>query len=116
MKPLTLALLGSALFVAPVYAATTAEVDAKIKADEDAIIKDQEVLKKDQAELERDRAAKAQAKVTKDYGTQAKKSVEIGADKTMIKEKQAEKSVDQKILNHDVKEASPAAGNTDSDQ
>jgi hypothetical protein len=79
----------------------TPEDRADVQASQGAVIKDQAVQNDYQAELAKDRAQKAQAKATGDPLRQAKESVEIGADKAMINEKQAEKNVDKQILEED---------------
>jgi hypothetical protein len=117
-KSTALALIGALAIANPAFARTTAEIEADIKASKEAIAKDEADLQKYEAELEKDRAQKAAAKSNKEYGKQAKESVEIGADKAMIKAKQAEKKIDEKILERDMNkepsEASPAAGVTTS--
>ena len=104
-KVALIALLGAACIAAPAFARTAAEIEADIKASKEAIAKDEASLKKYEAELAKDRAEKADAKANDQYGKQAKESVEIGADKAMIKAKQAEKKFDEKRLEHHEKAA-----------
>jgi len=101
MKKLaTIILVGAFAAATPALADSAQENSQDIQADIDAIHKDNEALRKDMDKLDKDRGAKASAKANKDYGTQAEKSLAIGADKTAIHEKKAEKKVDQKILKH----------------
>jgi len=110
-KFLTLALIGAAVISSPVYAQTAN--DENVKSDVHALDKDNAALAKDHDALANDRAAKAQDKVNGDSTKQAEDSVKIGAVKTAIAEKKAEKGVDKKILRHHKKkmkkeDASPA--------
>lgn len=79
---------------------TIADTEKAIQSDIDALHKDSEALKRDMEKLNEDRAAKAAAKAREDTTGQAKASVAIGVDHAKINEKQAEKKVDQKILEH----------------
>lgn len=100
---------------APAFGATTAEDHQKIQADLDAIDKDNAALRKDYDALEKDRGEKADAKANGDYGKQAGNSLEIGADKTAIQEKKAEKKVDEKILEHHKNKLAKDQDNLDND-
>jgi hypothetical protein len=84
----------------PAIADSIQENSQDIQADINAIHKDNEALRRDLDKLEKDRSVKASAKANNEYGKQAEKSLAIGADKTAIEEKKAEKKADQKILEH----------------
>ncbi len=95
-------LLGTALVASQSFTQTNeVQQDRQdVQSDVGAVQKDDAALNKDQNKLDSDRAAKAADKANGDYGSQAAHSAAIGADKTMIGEKNAEKSTDQKILKH----------------
>jgi hypothetical protein len=101
-KLTTIALISAITFAGPVLAQTAAQDQDRqdIQSDKNAIHKDNRALGKDQSELNNDRAVKATDKANGNYGKQAEDSAAIGADKTKIQEKQAEKSGDKKILKH----------------
>ena len=113
-KLTTLLLISAVSFAAPVMAADTDTAD-DVKADVGAIHKDNAALNKDADQLAKHRDEKADAKAKSDYVTQAGKSVAIGADKTMIKEKEAEKKVDKKILEHHQKKLNESANSDKED-
>ena len=108
MKLATLSLVGVLFAAAPAFADSLAESKADVNADVKAIHKDNVALAKDHGELTKDRAEKAAAKANGDTVEQAKKSIEIGADHTVTGEKNVEKAVDQKILDHHEKELDKA--------
>jgi len=97
---LTLALIG-ALAIAPAAFAETTKAD--IKASENAIKKDDAAIAKQEGNIEVNRAEKAAAKANDKPLDQASESVQIGANKAAIKAKEMEKSVDEKILDHQEK-------------
>lgn len=108
-KIFVIALVSAIAFTVPVHAQTSNDED--VKSDVNALDKDNAALQKDQNTLARDRAAKATDKANGNSGQQAVDSVKIGAVKTAISEKNAEKDVDQKILNHhkaQMKDSSPS--------
>lgn len=109
-KSLTLALVGALAFAPAAFAETKAENAAEIKADKTAIAKDNAAIAKQDENLKENRAEKAAAKAEGDKLEQASESVQIGANKTVKAAKNAEKKVDEKVLEHDQKEHSPAAG------
>lgn len=90
------------LLSAPVLADDT---PAGIASDVGAVQKDNQAIAKHNANLAEDRAEKAKDKANGNWANQAGDSVRIGADKTMRSEKETEKSVDKRILRHDVNEA-----------
>jgi len=100
----TLILIGAFSAASPAFADSVQEDRQDLQADINAIHKDNEALRKDLDKLDKDRAAKSIDKANNNYGKQAGDSVAIGADKTAINEKKAEKKVDQKILEHHKKE------------
>jgi hypothetical protein len=101
MKKTALALATAFLFTAQAYAQSDRQEDRQdIQSDRSAIQKDNQALAKDHMKLNKHRARKHAAKVSGDHGAQAKESVNIGADKAAINEKEAEKKIDQNILEH----------------
>jgi len=96
---LVMALVGATL----VSGAAFADAD-DVAADKGAIAKDNAAIAKQNDNVAANRAAKADAKATGSTTDQAVDSVKIGANKTARTEKNLEKDVDQKILNHDVKD------------
>ena len=101
-KLLTLALLSTLMITTPAFADAT---PSGVASDVGAVQKDNQAISKDNSELATDRAAKAKDKAKGNLGGQAVDSLSIGDDKVMKSEKQTEKSIDKKILNHDVNEA-----------
>ncbi len=102
-KLIAMTMIGALAAAAPAFADSVQDVQSDqqdVQADKGAIHKDNAAIRKDKASLANDRAAKADAKATDSYGSQAKDSVAIGADKTELSEKHTEKNVDKKILNH----------------
>ena len=98
----TFALLSALIIATPAFADST---PGGVAADVGAVQKDNQAIGKDNSELATDRAAKANDKANGNLGGQAVDSLSIGDDKVMKSEKKTEKSVDKKILNHDVNEA-----------
>jgi hypothetical protein len=99
------ALLAAFALATPAFADDT---PSGVASDVGAVQKDNNALGKDNSELAKDRAEKAQDKANGSWTGQAGDSMNIGADKTMKSEKETEKSVDQKTLNHDVNNAAKA--------
>jgi len=99
IKFAALAVTSVLAFATPAFADDT---PAGVASDVTAVQKDDTAIAKDNAKLAKNRADKAVDKANGNYGSQAVDSVNIGGDQTMKSEKQTEKSVDQKILRHDV--------------
>lgn len=99
MKKLAILTAACMLIASPVAMAQT-QNDQDVKSDVNAINKDNAALQKDHDRLEQHRQEKAMDKANDNYGGQAVDSTKIGADKAAIGEKEAEKSVDKKILKH----------------
>ena len=102
-KLIPITLLGAVLFASPAMSADSSAVqqDTKdIEADQGAIQKDNAALSQDQKDLAANRARNDADKANGSYGSQAVDNVKIGADHTKITEKEGERSVDQKILQH----------------
>ncbi|HEU5047281.1 MAG TPA: hypothetical protein VFT64_05485 [Rickettsiales bacterium] len=113
MKKLALLTAACLLAASPAVMAQT-ENDQDVKSDVNAINKDNAALQKDRDRLAQHRQDKAMDKATDSYGSQAVDSTKIGADKAAIGEKEAEKSVDKKILKHHkkkMKRESDTSGN-----
>lgn len=98
---LIFALAGAVTLSGAALAETT---KADVAADVKAIHKDNAAIEKQEDNLDTNRAEKAEAKANGDVLKQASESVQIGANKTAITAKKAEKHVDKKILEHDKKE------------
>ena len=93
----------AAITFAPVAFAETTHED--IAADKGAIKKDDAAIAKQHGNVAVNRDEKAAAKESGNVADQASQSLQIGANKTVIEGKKLEKKVDQKILEHDKKNA-----------
>ena len=94
MKKL-LPLLAFTLIAPAAFAETT---HSDIAADKGAIAKDNVAISKQDSNMKTNRAEKAAAKRNGNMADQASQSVQLGANHTAKAAKNAEKSVDQKIL------------------
>lgn len=90
----------AAVTVLATGSAALAVDQSDIQADKGAIAKDNAAIAKQDANISENRAEKEAAKAKGDYANQASESVQIGANKTAKAAKQAEKKVDEKILEH----------------
>lgn len=102
-KLIAIALVGAVSFAGAAFAETKAEDKADVKASQNAIKKDDAAIAKQESNIEVNRAEKEAAKAEGNVADQASQSVQIGANKTAKAAKEAEKKVDQKILEHDKK-------------
>lgn len=76
---------------------------AGVASDAGAVAKDSVAIGGADLSLAKDRASKATNKATGNWAGQAVDSVALGYDHVFKTEKQGEKAVDQKVLDHDSK-------------
>jgi hypothetical protein len=108
MKYTSIIAVAAVAFATPAFAKSMADEQKDVRDSQAAVAKDDAAIAKQNENIAVNRAEKEAAKARGDKMDQASQSVQIGANKTAKEAKKAEKSADEKILEHDKKDINEA--------